>query len=94
MTCPQYWVGLPTPPANETDTEKIARLEIALATSLTANAELAKVVEELRHQLEEWKRGHRVREHRRRSKAAKAARAAKAAAAVAAGEPERRSGRA
>ena len=44
---------MPTPPANETDTEKIARLEIALATSLTPNAELAKVVEELRHQLEE-----------------------------------------
>ena len=84
---------MPTPPAPETDADKITRLEIDLATCLTANAELTKVVEDLRSQLEEWKRGHRVRDHRRRSKDKKAARAAKAAAAVAAGEPERKSGR-
>lgn len=82
-----------TPPPSESDAEKIARLELALAASLNANAELTKVVEDLRSQIEEWKRGHRVRDHRRRSKEKKAARAAKAAAAVAAGEPERKSGR-
>ncbi len=85
---------MPNPPATETDAEKIARLERMLADRDVAIAELGKVVADLSHQLEEWKRGHRVRDHRRRSKEKKAARAAKVAAAVAAGEPERKSGRA
>lgn len=85
---------MPTPPATETQPEQIARLERELAERDATIAKLGVVVEELRHQLEEWKRGHRVRDHRRRSKEKKAARAAKVAAAVAAGEPERKSGRA
>lgn len=84
---------MPTPPATETQTEHIARLERELAERDATIAKLGVVVEDLRSQLEEWKRGHRVRDHRRRSKEKKAARAAKAAAAVAAGEAERKSGR-
>ncbi len=84
---------MPTPPAVETDAERIARLESEVATCHATIAELGKVVVELRGQFEEWKRGHRVRDHRRRSKEAKAARAAKVAAAIAAGEPARKSGR-
>lgn len=51
---------------SETDAEKIARLE-------RENAELRGLVEQLRRELEEWKRGHRIRDRKRRARKAKAA---------------------
>ena len=51
--------------STETDAEKIARLE-------RENAELRGLVEQLRRELEEWKRGHRVRDRKRRGRQTKA----------------------
>ena len=48
--------------STETDAEKIARLE-------KENAELRAALGELRNELEEWKRGHRIRDRKRRGKA-------------------------
>ena len=48
--------------STETDAEKIARLE-------KENGDLRAALAELRRELEEWKRGHRIRDRKRRGKA-------------------------
>jgi transposase len=55
--------------ANETDSEKIARLEKENAELRTLVGELLGTVDQVRRELEEWKRGHRVRDRKRRGKA-------------------------
>lgn len=55
--------------ATETDTEKIARLEKENAELRVLVGEVRGTVEQLRRELEEWKRGHRIRDRKRRGKA-------------------------
>lgn len=53
----------------ETDVEKIALLEAENAELRAAVLDLRGTVEQVRRELEEWKRGHRIRDRKRRGKA-------------------------
>ena len=59
----------------ETSDQKIERLEGELRQRDELIGELKRTVEEIRRELEEWKRGHRVRDRKRRGRRAKPPRA-------------------
>ena len=78
----------------ESDAEKIARLDRELRERDAMIAELGRTVEHLRRELEEWKRGHRVRDRKRRARQTKAVKAGSEGEASSPDGVRRKSGRA